>query len=107
MELHRSISFDACSSMDEDTDLHSFRHAVRNSQHVVVAAGAGLSAVSAQWYSGPGWMILFLLLGIPTFTDGGGMWRSLERDKFSYTIGVPVGSISSMAILSLSQSQEN
>ncbi|KAI0731321.1 DHS-like NAD/FAD-binding domain-containing protein [Earliella scabrosa] len=39
-----------------------FREAFRNSKHIVVIAGAGLSAAS----------------GIPTFRDGGGMWRSLD-----------------------------
>ncbi|KZW00550.1 DHS-like NAD/FAD-binding domain-containing protein [Exidia glandulosa HHB12029] len=40
----------------------AFRDAFQNSKHIVVIAGAGLSAAS----------------GIPTFRDGGGMWRSLE-----------------------------
>ncbi|TFY53563.1 hypothetical protein EVG20_g10057 [Dentipellis fragilis] len=40
----------------------TFRDAFRTSKHIVVIAGAGLSAAS----------------GIPTFRDGGGMWRSLD-----------------------------
>ncbi|KZW02912.1 DHS-like NAD/FAD-binding domain-containing protein, partial [Exidia glandulosa HHB12029] len=39
-----------------------FRTALQSSKHIVVIAGAGLSAAS----------------GIPTFRDGGGMWRSLN-----------------------------
>ncbi|KAI0778340.1 DHS-like NAD/FAD-binding domain-containing protein [Trametes elegans] len=41
---------------------HAFREALQSSKHIIVVAGAGLSAVS----------------GIPTFRDGGGMWRSLK-----------------------------
>ncbi|KAF9454360.1 DHS-like NAD/FAD-binding domain-containing protein, partial [Macrolepiota fuliginosa MF-IS2] len=40
----------------------AFRERLQNSKHIVVIAGAGLSAAS----------------GIPTFRDGGGMWRSLD-----------------------------
>ncbi|RDB27787.1 NAD-dependent protein deacylase [Hypsizygus marmoreus] len=43
-----------------DTD--EFRDVLQESQHIVVLAGAGLSAAS----------------GVPTFRDGGGMWRSLD-----------------------------
>ncbi|EPS97622.1 hypothetical protein FOMPIDRAFT_1128092 [Fomitopsis schrenkii] len=46
-----------------ESDLEQcFREAFRTSTHIVVIAGAGLSAAS----------------GIPTFRDGGGMWRSLD-----------------------------
>jgi len=48
--------------MDEDHVLQNFRDAVRKSQNIVVVAGAGLSAAS----------------GIPTFRDGGGIWRALD-----------------------------
>ncbi|KAI8981379.1 DHS-like NAD/FAD-binding domain-containing protein [Trametes punicea] len=44
------------------TDIYAFREALGNSKHVIVVAGAGLSAAS----------------GIPTYHDGGGMWRSLD-----------------------------
>ncbi|KAI0375155.1 DHS-like NAD/FAD-binding domain-containing protein [Pilatotrama ljubarskyi] len=40
----------------------AFRTALKASKHIIVLAGAGLSAAS----------------GIPTFRDGGGMWRSLD-----------------------------
>ncbi|KAH9941708.1 DHS-like NAD/FAD-binding domain-containing protein [Epithele typhae] len=39
-----------------------FRETLQSSKHIVVIAGAGLSAAS----------------GIPTFRGGGGMWRSLD-----------------------------
>ncbi|KZT24776.1 DHS-like NAD/FAD-binding domain-containing protein [Neolentinus lepideus HHB14362 ss-1] len=48
--------------MSGSTPADAFREAFRNSKHIVVIAGAGLSAAS----------------GIPTFRDGGGMWRSLD-----------------------------
>ncbi|KAI1789337.1 DHS-like NAD/FAD-binding domain-containing protein [Ganoderma leucocontextum] len=47
--------------LDEKT-VSAFRGSFRKSKHIVVVAGAGLSAAS----------------GIPTFRDGGGMWRSLD-----------------------------
>ncbi|KAI0325101.1 DHS-like NAD/FAD-binding domain-containing protein [Cubamyces sp. BRFM 1775] len=40
----------------------AFREALRSSKHIVVIAGAGLSAAS----------------GIPTYHDGGGLWRTLD-----------------------------
>ncbi|KAH9902505.1 DHS-like NAD/FAD-binding domain-containing protein [Cubamyces lactineus] len=40
----------------------AFRDALRSSKHIVVIAGAGLSAAS----------------GIPTYHDGGGLWRTLD-----------------------------
>ncbi|EPQ55758.1 DHS-like NAD/FAD-binding domain-containing protein [Gloeophyllum trabeum ATCC 11539] len=45
-----------------NSSVEAFRDAFRTSQHIIVIAGAGLSAAS----------------GIPTFRDGGGMWRSLD-----------------------------
>ncbi|KAI0375156.1 DHS-like NAD/FAD-binding domain-containing protein [Pilatotrama ljubarskyi] len=46
----------------DDIYAGAFREVLRNSRHIIVLAGAGLSAAS----------------GIPTFRDGGGMWRSLD-----------------------------
>ncbi|KAJ8481395.1 hypothetical protein ONZ51_g6030 [Trametes cubensis] len=43
----------------------AFRDALRSSKHIVVIAGAGLSAASAS-------------KGIPTYHDGGGLWRTLD-----------------------------
>ncbi|KAI0728202.1 DHS-like NAD/FAD-binding domain-containing protein [Fomitopsis betulina] len=48
--------------MAESDLAQRFREAFKTSNHIVVIAGAGLSAAS----------------GIPTFRDGGGMWRSLD-----------------------------
>ncbi|EJD52363.1 DHS-like NAD/FAD-binding domain-containing protein [Auricularia subglabra TFB-10046 SS5] len=48
-------------------DANAFRAAFAKSKHIVVIAGAGLSAAS----------------GIPTFRDGGGMWRSLDPTKLA------------------------
>ncbi|KAG6846347.1 hypothetical protein H0H93_014552, partial [Arthromyces matolae] len=42
-------------------DVEEFRRVLRASRYIVVLAGAGLSAAS----------------GIPTFRNGGGLWRSL------------------------------
>ncbi|KAM5530677.1 hypothetical protein V8D89_015649 [Ganoderma adspersum] len=47
--------------LDQES-VSAFRECFRKSKHIVVVAGAGLSAAS----------------GIPTFRDGGGMWRSLD-----------------------------
>ncbi|KAI9065894.1 DHS-like NAD/FAD-binding domain-containing protein [Trametes sanguinea] len=43
-------------------DVDAFRAALRESKHIVAIAGAGLSAAS----------------GIPTYHDGGGLWRTLD-----------------------------
>ncbi|KAI0361449.1 DHS-like NAD/FAD-binding domain-containing protein [Trametes cingulata] len=45
-----------------NTNIDAFHAALQRSKHIIVLAGAGLSAAS----------------GIPTFRDGGGMWRSLD-----------------------------
>ncbi|KAI0070975.1 DHS-like NAD/FAD-binding domain-containing protein [Panus rudis PR-1116 ss-1] len=45
----------------------AFRDALQRSKHIIVIAGAGLSAGS----------------GIPTFRDGGGMWRSLDATSLA------------------------
>ncbi|KAI0069475.1 DHS-like NAD/FAD-binding domain-containing protein [Panus rudis PR-1116 ss-1] len=47
--------------------VEAFRTAFQNSKNIVVIAGAGLSAAS----------------GIPTFRDGGGMWRSLDATSLA------------------------
>ncbi|KAH9483745.1 NAD-dependent protein deacylase [Psilocybe cubensis] len=52
--------------MNNDT-LQGFREAFANAKHIIVIAGAGLSAAS----------------GIPTFRDGGGMWRSLDATSLA------------------------
>ncbi|KAK7059161.1 hypothetical protein VNI00_001788 [Paramarasmius palmivorus] len=44
-----------------------FREALKASNNIVILAGAGLSAAS----------------GIPTFRDGGGMWRSLDATSLA------------------------
>ncbi|KAF8963435.1 DHS-like NAD/FAD-binding domain-containing protein [Flammula alnicola] len=52
--------------MDTDTT-SNFREAFARAKHIIVIAGAGLSAAS----------------GIPTFRDGGGMWRSLDATSLA------------------------
>ncbi|KAL1760197.1 DHS-like NAD/FAD-binding domain-containing protein [Schizophyllum commune] len=48
-------------------DAEAFRAKFRASKNIIVVAGAGLSAAS----------------GIPTFRDGGGMWRSLNAQELA------------------------
>ncbi|KAL1719052.1 DHS-like NAD/FAD-binding domain-containing protein [Schizophyllum commune] len=48
-------------------DAEAFRAKFRASKNIIVIAGAGLSAAS----------------GIPTFRDGGGMWRSLNAQELA------------------------
>ena len=65
--------------MDEDTDLHSFPDAVRKSQHIVVVAGAGLSAASRS-VSSVALAARVELISIDRNINfhGGGTWRSLD-----------------------------
>ncbi|KAH7920423.1 DHS-like NAD/FAD-binding domain-containing protein [Leucogyrophana mollusca] len=49
-------------SPPNEVQIQEFRRIFGESNHIIVVAGAGLSAAS----------------GIPTFRDGGGMWRSLD-----------------------------
>ncbi|TFY76975.1 hypothetical protein EWM64_g7036 [Hericium alpestre] len=55
------MALDAELPLDQES-IAAFRGSFRKSKHIVIVAGAGLSAAS----------------GIPTFRDGGGMWRSLD-----------------------------
>ncbi|KAI6106072.1 DHS-like NAD/FAD-binding domain-containing protein [Pisolithus croceorrhizus] len=48
-------------------DYDAFRSALREAKHIVVLAGAGLSAAS----------------GIPTFRGGGGLWRTFDAMKLA------------------------
>lgn len=59
------------------------RDALRVSKNIIVIAGAGLSAASGGFlrcYQNPSLQLLshFEYTGIPTFRDGGGLWRSLD-----------------------------
>ncbi|KAH7885618.1 DHS-like NAD/FAD-binding domain-containing protein [Phlebopus sp. FC_14] len=59
---------DATEGPDPPGNFNSqFREAMKDAQHIIVLAGAGLSAAS----------------GIPTFRDGGGMWRSLDATSLA------------------------
>ncbi|KAF9653610.1 DHS-like NAD/FAD-binding domain-containing protein [Thelephora ganbajun] len=49
------------------TSIQAFREVVKSSQNIIVIAGAGLSAAS----------------GIPTFRDGGGLWRKYEAKNLA------------------------
>jgi NAD-dependent deacetylase sirtuin 5 len=73
--------------MSLDHSVTSFKDAFAQAKHVIVIAGAGLSAPS-------GWQISNLsfkfppdlgtpMAGIPTFRDGGGMWRSLDATSLA------------------------
>ncbi|KAI0784493.1 DHS-like NAD/FAD-binding domain-containing protein [Abortiporus biennis] len=53
--------------MAPSDDAEEFRQALKRSQHIIVIAGAGLSAAS----------------GIPTFRGAGGMWRSLDATNLA------------------------
>jgi len=67
---------------EPSTDMQQFREVVRSSKNIVVIAGAGLSAASGDH---PSKLLrpLYItheppLVGIPTFRDGGGLWRKYE-----------------------------
>ncbi len=66
-------------TMDQES-VSAFRESFRKSKHIVIVAGAGLSAASGK--DAPYGQLfgdLFIIFeGIPTFRDGGGMWRSLD-----------------------------
>lgn len=66
--------------MSEPDQEQRFREAFKNSTHIVVIAGAGLSAASGERSTSPPTTSLHAEFheGIPTFRDGGGMWRALD-----------------------------
>ncbi|KAG6888211.1 hypothetical protein C0995_009808 [Termitomyces sp. Mi166 len=55
------------SNSSPSRDIEEFRKVLNASQHIIVLAGAGLSAAS----------------GIPTFRNGGGLWRSLDATELA------------------------
>lgn len=67
--------------MAESDLAQRFREAFKTSNHIVVIAGAGLSAASGEYQQSlccPMPLRIEQHEGIPTFRDGGGMWRSLD-----------------------------
>jgi NAD-dependent deacetylase sirtuin 5 len=69
--------------MDENDRLQNFRDVVQKSRHIIVVAGAGLSAASGmnernRQTRDRDDAHIYSFQGIPTFRDGGGMWRSLD-----------------------------
>lgn len=54
-------------AQDPSADMQKFREVVKSSRNIVAIAGAGHSAAS----------------GIPTFRDGGGLWRKYEATKLA------------------------
>ena len=70
-------------SASEDTATQ-FRDALRSSKYIIVIAGAGLSAASGTHFVyHPNENADLGLEGIPTFRDGGGMWRSLDATSLA------------------------
>jgi len=70
-------------TVEPSTDMHKFREVVKSSRNIVVIAGAGLSAASGdqsfRTFNVAAHIIDELLhVGIPTFRDGGGLWRKYE-----------------------------
>lgn len=53
--------------MPPSNSIAQFQAALKRSQHIIIIAGAGLSAAS----------------GIPTFRGAGGMWRSLDATNLA------------------------
>lgn len=73
-----------CSKSTASDDVGKFRNVLEHSQHIVVLAGAGLSAASGAL--GMGSLLSLcrpLSTGIPTFRDGGGMWRFLDATNLA------------------------
>ena len=72
----------ACIQIMDGDVIQNFRDAVRKSQHIVVVAGAGLSAASGRCSTMEKPLrhvrLIVYMTGIPTFRDGGGMWRALD-----------------------------
>ncbi|KAH0588256.1 hypothetical protein H2248_006964 [Termitomyces sp. 'cryptogamus'] len=64
---HISLLQLSMSKSSPSRDIEEFRKVLHASQHIVVLAGAGLSAAS----------------GIPTFRNGGGLWQSLDATKLA------------------------
>ena len=68
-------------------DITEFQEALKRSQHIIVIAGAGLSAASgkaALELDGTCTLIhIAKHAGIPTFRGAGGMWRSLDATNLA------------------------
>lgn len=71
-------------------DITGFQEALKRSQHIIVIAGAGLSAASGKAaLKLDGKDVLCTLIritkhaGIPTFRGAGGMWRSLDATNLA------------------------
>jgi len=61
------------------SNIEEFRAVLRAAKHIIVVAGAGLSAASGQEYHlTQDRQPSETLPGIPTFRGAGGMWRSLD-----------------------------
>ena len=69
------------------TDMQKFREVVKSSRNIIAIAGAGLSAASGDCPPDVSIHIIYdpLLSGIPTFRDGGGLWRKYE----AMSLGTP------------------
>ena len=69
-------------ALGPSADMHKFREVVKSSKNIIVVAGAGLSAASGDRLPIINISIHIVdeppLLGIPTFRDGGGLWRKYE-----------------------------
>ncbi len=70
--------------MNGENAAAQFRDALRSSKNIVVIAGAGLSAASGA-HPIPCLIVVahVNIEGIPTFRDGGGMWRSLDATSLA------------------------
>lgn len=69
------------SSQTLDSQYNEFRSTLANAKHIIVLAGAGLSAGSGD----EGILVhsfqinlILVFTGIPTFRSGGGIWQSLD-----------------------------
>ena len=69
--------------MGPSTDMHKFREVVKSSRNIIVVAGAGLSAASGESTFRIFNALIHIIdklppVGIPTFRDGGGLWRKYD-----------------------------
>ena len=72
--------------MTDSNDTMKFQETLHRAQHIIVIAGAGLSAASGECDSCARGAFLkeyMVITGIPTFRGAGGLWRSLNATELA------------------------